>query len=177
MRFLPLDIPGMFSVEPDILSDDRGMFARTYCAREFQAHGLDPTLAQCNISYNHHRGTLRGMHFQAAPHEEAKVVRVTAGKVHDVVVDLRPESPSYLRWVATELTADSHRALYIPKGCAHGFLTLTDGVEMLYQMSEFYDPPTNTGVRWNDPAFAIRWPFEPLLVSAKDNGFPDYQRR
>lgn len=175
MKYVPLDIPGVFSVEPQFLSDERGFFTRTYCAREFAEHGLDPAVAQCNVSFNHKRGTLRGMHFQTKPHEEAKLVRVTSGAVHDVIVDLRPESPAYLRWIGLELTAESHRGVFIPTGCAHGFLTLTDGVEMLYYMSEFYDPPTNTGVRWNDPAFAIEWPFEPLLVSDKDNSYPDYR--
>jgi dTDP-4-dehydrorhamnose 3,5-epimerase len=175
MHFVPLDIPGVFSVEPEKREDSRGMFARTYCAREFAAHGLDGTIAQCNVSYNARRGTLRGLHFQIAPYEEAKLVRVTAGAVYDVIVDLRPDSPAYLRWMWQELTAASHRALYVPKGCAHGFLTLTDGVEMLYHMSEFFEAAHNTGVRWNDPAFRVEWPFEPLIVSDKDAGYPDYQ--
>ena len=175
MIFHELEIPGAFLLEPQRLEDVRGFFARTYCRRELEDRGLDPTVVQCNISVNKKRGTVRGMHWQAAPYEEIKLVRCTRGKVHDVMVDLRPDSPAFKRHYAVELDDDSRMSLYIPAGCAHGFQTLVDGAEVFYQMSEFYYPECARGVRWNDPAFAITWPLEVTVISEKDMSFPDFE--
>src|SRR5688500_11400400 len=140
MIFTETDLKGAYIIEPEKLEDERGFFARTWCAREFEEHGLNPRLAQCNISYNHKKGTLRGMHFQAKPYEEAKLVRCTIGAIYDVIIDLRPQSPTYTQWTAVELTADNHRMLYVPEGFAHGFQTLMDQTEVFYQMSNLYNP-------------------------------------
>lgn len=176
MRFLETKLQDAFIVEPESIIDDRGFFARSWCQREFKAHGLNPNLVQCNISFNQRRGTLRGMHFQIAPHEEAKIVRCTAGAMYDVIVDLRVDSLSYKQWLAVELTAHNHRMLYIPEGFAHGFVTLADNTEVFYQMSEFYHPESARGVRWNDPAFAIDWPnLTGLIISEKDQSYPDFE--
>lgn len=174
MRFIPAGIEGAFLVEPELITDERGFFARTWCREEFSAHGLNPDLVQCNISYNKRRGTLRGMHYQKPPHAEAKLVRCTQGALHDVIVDLRMESPTYLRWCGVDLTAENRRALYIPEGCAHGFITLADDTEVLYHMSELFHAECAAGIRWNDPAFSIRWPVEPAVISERDRGYPDF---
>jgi len=168
-------LAGVFIVDPQSVRDERGLFARTFCAREFAERGLDPRVVQCSTSFNARRGTLRGMHYQAAPNGETKLVRCTAGAIFDVAVDLRPGSATHRRWVATELSASSRRALYVPEGVAHGFMTLEDASEVLYQMSAFHEPGAARGVRWDDPAFAIAWPSEPVAVSARDRAFPDYQ--
>lgn len=169
-------LKGAFIIEPERLEDERGFFARTFCKEEFRAHGLNPRVVQCSISFNKTRGTLRGMHYQAAPYEEAKVVRCTMGAICDVIIDLRPESPTFKRWVAVELTSDNHRMLYIPEGFAHGFQTLEDNTEVFYQMSEFYHPATARGVRWDDPAFGIEWPpVERRIISAKDQDYPNFE--
>ena len=162
-------------IDPERLEDERGFFARTWCRREFKAHGLTSELAQCNISFNKRKGTLRGMHYQTAPHAEARLVRCTAGAVYDVIVDLRPASVSFKRWFSIELTADNHRMLYIPEGLAHGFLTLCDDTEVFYQMSEFYTPEFARGVRWNDPAFGIEWPEKIQVMAERDRLYPDFQ--
>lgn len=175
MVFIDTGLPGAFVVEPERLEDERGFFARTWCAREFEERGLDPRLVQCNMSRNRARWTLRGMHYQVAPHAEAKLVRCTMGAIYDVLVDLRPSSGSYLRWFGAELTAENHRALYVPEGFAHGFLTLTDESEVFYQMSQFYAPQAAQGVRWNDPVLAIEWPGPVHVISERDRGYPDYQ--
>jgi dTDP-4-dehydrorhamnose 3,5-epimerase len=167
-------LPEVFLIEVERIQDARGFFARTWCAEEFREHGLDPDLAQCSISFNRYRGTLRGMHYQAAPGAETKVVRCTRGRLYDVVLDLRSDSPTFRKWYATELSADNRRMLYIPKGVAHGFLTLADATEVLYQISTPYAPDLARGVRWNDRAFGIRWPAEPLVVSERDRGYPDF---
>jgi dTDP-4-dehydrorhamnose 3,5-epimerase len=172
MRFLPLELPGAFLIETEPVRDERGSFARTFCAREFEEHGLDPRIAQCNVSRNARRGTLRGMHFQAPPHAEAKLVSCARGAIHDVVVDLRPGSPTWRRWAGVRLDADDGRLLYVPPGTAHGFLTLADDSTVLYQMSVAYVPEAARGVRWDDPLLAIEWPEPPLLVSARDRAFP-----
>lgn len=155
--------------------DERGFFARSWCRREFAANGLNPALAQCSISFNPHRGTLRGMHYQAKPFEEAKLVRCTSGSLYDVIIDLRPDSPTFRKHLGVQLTAANRRMLYVPEGFAHGFLTLEDATEVFYQISEFYAPEAQRGVRWNDPAFAVKWPEEPRLMSARDRSFPDFQ--
>jgi len=174
VKIIPTELRDAKLVELEKIEDERGFFARSFCARDFEAEGLDPCVAQCNVSYNRRRGTLRGMHFQRAPHAEAKLVRCTRGGIYDVIVDLRPDSPSFRRWLAVELTAENRRALYVPRGFAHGFQTLEDGCEVLYQMSEFYVPDAAAGVRWNDPAFAITWPIDDPILSARDASYPDF---
>lgn len=157
------------------ISDNRGFFARSWCQKEFEQQGLNPNLVQCNISFNQTAGTLRGMHFQAPPYEEAKLVRCTQGAIYDVVIDLRPNSPTYKQWIGVELTADNYKMLYIPEGMAHGFQTLVDRTEVFYQMSEFYVPEAARGVRWNDPAFDIKWPHcDHLIISEKDQNYPEF---
>jgi len=168
-------LPGAAVVDLERREDERGFFARSFCQREFEAQGLETTVAQCNVSFNRRRGTLRGMHWQAAPHGEAKLVRVTRGALWDVIVDLRPESATYCRWFGVELTAENHRALYIPRGFAHGFQTLVDDVEVFYQMSTSYVPDAQRGVRWDDPAFGIEWPILPPFLSERDATYPDYR--
>lgn len=171
MIFTPTPLAGAFVVELEEVEDERGFFARAFCREEFEAHGLNPRVAQCNVSLNRKRGTLRGMHFQAPPHEEAKLVRCTRGAVWDVVIDLRRDSVTFKRWHGIELSAQNRRGLYVPEGFAHGFLTLTDDSEMLYLMSEPYHPECARGVRWNDPAFGIAWPLAQPEMSERDRGF------
>jgi dTDP-4-dehydrorhamnose 3,5-epimerase len=173
VRFVELDLPGVFSLELEPVHDERGFFARTYSRAELAEHGLELEVVQASVSFNERRGTLRGMHLQAPPHDEAKLVRCLAGAVHDVVVDLRAGSSTQFRWVAAELSAEGRNALFIPPGCAHGFLTLVDACELEYLISAAYEPPAALGVRWNDPALAIRWPFEPSVVSSRDADFAD----
>ena len=157
------------------MEDDRGLFAYGFRADEFARHGLIPTIAQINLSHTRDRGTLRGMHFQVAPHEEAKTVRCVRGAAYDVIVDLRPGSPTCCRWFGTELTADNRRALYVPPGFAHGFQTLTDDVEVIYLVSAYYAPAHAGGVRWNDPAFRIAWPLDPVKMHERDRTYPDFR--
>jgi dTDP-4-dehydrorhamnose 3,5-epimerase len=170
--FTAMPLAGAFVVDPERIEDERGFFARTWCAREFEKHGLDPRLAQCNVSFNRRRGTLRGMHYQAEPHAEAKLVRCTRGAIHDVIVDLRPGSTTCRRWVAVELTAENRRMLYIPEGFAHGFQTLEDETEVFYQMSVPFHPAAARGVRHDDPALGIAWPLDVGVISQKDRGYP-----
>jgi dTDP-4-dehydrorhamnose 3,5-epimerase len=171
--FTETELKGSFVIELDRLEDERGFFARSWCQREFEARGLNAKIVQCNISFNKKRGTVRGMHYQEAPYEEARLVRCTSGAIYDVIVDLRPGSPVYLRHVAVILTAENRKMVYVPEGFAHGFQTLADDTEVLYQMSEFYSPSAARGVRWNDPALGIAWP-EPLrVISEKDRSYPD----
>ena len=172
MRFTPLALAGARLVELDPIADERGFFARAWCEREFAEHGLNPHLVQCNISFNTRKGTLRGMHWQAAPHGEAKLVRCTRGALYDVIVDLRPDSATYRRWLGIELTAMQRNALYIPEGLAHGFQTLESDSEIFYQMSGFHHPASARGLRWNDPAFNITWPLIDPLISERDRAFP-----
>jgi dTDP-4-dehydrorhamnose 3,5-epimerase len=167
-------VRGAFVIEPERLEDDRGFFARTWSAEEFAARGLDPCLAQCSVSFNRAPHTLRGMHYQAAPHEETKVVRCTRGAMYDVVLDLRADSPSYRRWFGVELRPETLRMLYVPKGCAHGFLTLEADTEVFYQISTPFHGPSGRGVRWDDPAFAIEWPAEPRVMAERDRRFADH---
>lgn len=172
MKFVPTPLDGAFVVEPEPVSDDRGFFARSFCQNEFRAHGLEPAAAQCNISFNRKRGTLRGLHFQAKPHEEAKLVRCTRGTIWDVIVDLREGSPTRHLWFSAELSADNYRALYVPAGFAHGFQTLVDDSEVLYLMSEFYHPESARGLRWDDPVLGISWPFSDPVLSPRDRSYP-----
>lgn len=168
-------LPGVIGIELEPRADDRGFFARSWCQQEFEAQGLNSRLVQCNVSFNYRKGTLRGMHFQAAPHAETKLVRCTKGAIYDVALDMRPESPAYKRWVGVELTAKSRQMLYIPEGCAHGFLTLEDETEVFYQMSEFYHAESARGARWDDPAFAIAWPEEVQVISERDATYPAFE--
>jgi dTDP-4-dehydrorhamnose 3,5-epimerase len=175
MKFIETKLKGAYLIEPDLIRDDRGFFARSWCQKEFTDNGLNPNLVQCNISFNHHQGTLRGMHYQIAPYEEAKVVRCTAGAIYDVIVDLRPDSETFKQWVALKLTAVNHQALYIPAGMAHGFQTLADNSEVLYQMSEFYHPESARGLRWDDRVLGIAWPTElPSVISERDLSYADF---
>jgi dTDP-4-dehydrorhamnose 3,5-epimerase len=174
MIFTATRLAGVYIIELELVEDERGFFARSWCQREFQEHHLNANLVQCNISFNRVKGTLRGMHYQIAPHEEAKVVRCTMGAIYDVVVDLRPRSSTFKKWLAVELTAAHHKMLHIPEGLAHGFQSLADNSEVLYLMSEFYHPECARGVRWNDPAFGIRWPLDTLVISARDQQYPDF---
>jgi len=172
--FTETKLKGAFILKLEKLADERGFFARTWCQREFKAHGLNPRLVQCSISYNKSKGTLRGIHYQTAPYEEAKLVRCTLGAIYDVIIDLRPKSPTFTKYVAEILTAQNHKMLYVPEGFAHGFLTLEDNTEVFYQISEFYSAEHAKGVRWNDPAFGIEWPLAPSTMSDRDRSCPDF---
>ncbi|MBI3715407.1 MAG: dTDP-4-dehydrorhamnose 3,5-epimerase [Betaproteobacteria bacterium] len=172
MIFVPTPLAGAFVVELKRLEDDRGFFARSFCRDEFRARGLNPEVWQCNVSFNPRRGTLRGMHFQADPYAEDKLIRCTRGIIWDVIVDLRADSPGYRKWFGAELSAESRRALYVPKGFAHGFQTLADDAEVLYMMSESYHPESARGVRWDDPAIGIEWPLAGPSMSDKDRSYP-----
>lgn len=174
MRFVPTPIAGVVRVEAEPHSDDRGLFARLHCPEEFAAAGIAFAPAQTSVSRNPRAGTLRGMHYQAAPHAETKLVRVTAGRVFDVAVDLRPDSPTYRQWTGCELSAENLTALYIAEGIAHGFLTLEPDTDVQYQIAPAYRPGHDAGVRWNDPAFGIAWPASPALISERDAGYPDF---
>lgn len=172
MLFHPTELSGAFVIESEPHTDERGSFARTFCRREFAAHGLVTDFVQCSLSQNHRRGTLRGLHFQRAPHAETKLVRCVTGAIFDVIVDLRPDSLTFRRHVAVELSSDNGRSLYIPAGFAHGFQALTDDATVYYQISDFYVPELSGGVRWDDPAFGIAWPFPPAMLSEKDRALP-----
>jgi len=175
MRFVPLPLEGAFVIEPVPVTDERGFFARTFCQEEFAARGLTANLAQCSVSYNNKKGTLRGLHFQKKPHEEAKLVRCTRGAIFDVIVDLRRDSGTYCRWHAVNLTDQNRRAIYVPEGFAHGFQSLEDACEVFYQISEFYEPGSSCGVRWNDPAFGIEWPISSPILSLRDKSYENYR--
>jgi dTDP-4-dehydrorhamnose 3,5-epimerase len=172
--FKETPLKSAYMIDLQRLEDERGFFARAWCQQEFEAHGLNPRLVQCNISFNQKKGTLRGMHYQTAPFEEAKVVRCTSGALYDVIIDLRPESPTYKQHFGVSLTPEARNMLYIPEGFAHGFLTLADSTETFYQMSEFYAPDYARGVRWNDPAFSIEWPGAVQVISERDANYPDF---
>ena len=174
MRFVETAIAGAFLVETEPFSDERGMFARTFCAETFAAYGLVDRFVQHGTSVNPRRGTLRGMHYQAAPRAEAKLVRATRGRLFDVAIDLRPASPTYLAHVAVEIDAEMRNSFYIPAGCAHGFLTLCDDCEVSYLLSESYAPGLARTVRFDDPAFAIAWPAAPTLISPRDASAEDF---
>ena len=174
MIFKETRLKGAFLIEPEKFADDRGFFARSYCAREFEAHGINSRIAQCNISYNAKKGTLRGMHYQASPYGEAKLVRCSHGAFYDVIIDLRSDSETYLKSLGVRLDSDNRLMLFIPEGFAHGFITLEEHTEVFYQMSEFYVPDSARGFRWNDPAFEINWPLEPQVISDRDRTCPDF---
>jgi dTDP-4-dehydrorhamnose 3,5-epimerase len=174
MIFQRTGIDGVWVLEIERLPDERGFFARIWDRGEFAKRGLADRFVQCSVSYNLLRGTLRGLHFQTAPHEEAKLVRCTAGAIFDVAVDLRPESPTYCGWFGVELSAENRSALYVPQGCAHGFLTLVDGVEVAYQISDFHAQDAVAGVRWDDPSFGIEWPADVAVINERDASYPDF---
>jgi len=188
MIFKETKLKDAYIIEMEPIEDERGFFARSFCTKEFEAHGIIMNVVQCNISYNNIKGTLRGMHYQEAPYEEAKLVSCIKGAIYDVIIDLREDSATYCQWVGVELTAHGSpltaycsrltacpQMFYIPKGFAHGFITLSDDTEVFYQMSEVYSPDHARGVRWNDPAFGIRWPEKVQLISARDDNFPDFK--
>jgi dTDP-4-dehydrorhamnose 3,5-epimerase len=175
MKYHETKLPGVFEISIEPMADERGFFARSWCEKEFEAHGLNPALVQCNISVNKRKGTLRGVHYQVAPHSETKLVRCTRGAIFDVIVDLRSDSPTFKRWVGIVLTAEKRNMAYVPEGCAHGFLTLDDDTEVFYQMSQFYNTEAARGVRWNDPAFAIDWPAKVEVISERDGAYPNFE--
>jgi dTDP-4-dehydrorhamnose 3,5-epimerase len=174
MRFHETKIPGVFQIQLESSVDDRGFFARSWCRKEFQSHGLKDQLAQCSVSFSKRKGTLRGMHYQADPFPETKVVSCTRGAVYDVVIDLRRASPAYRHWIGVHLTAADRNMIYVPEGCAHGFMTLEDETEVFYQISEFYYPELARGVRWDDPAFEVSWPLPVEVISDRDRSYPDF---
>jgi dTDP-4-dehydrorhamnose 3,5-epimerase len=174
MEFAETKLKGAFVIAPDRREDSRGFFARAFCRTEFEQHGLNATVVQCNLSFSERRGTVRGLHYQVAPRAECKLVRCVRGSIFDVIVDLRPSSPARLQWVAVNLSADNRSALFVPEGFAHGFQTLEDRSEVLYQVSEFYSPEHERGLRWNDPAFAINWPIAATIISERDQNHPDF---
>jgi dTDP-4-dehydrorhamnose 3,5-epimerase len=174
MLFKETKLKGAFLIVPEKLRDERGFFARSFCKNEFKERGLDPEIVQSSISYNRQRHTLRGMHYQLPPGAETKVVRCTRGSIYDVMIDLRKGSRTYCKWASYELTAKNYLMLYIPEGIAHGFITLENDTDVLYQMSEYHAPKLARGVRWNDPAFGVRWPAEKPIMSGKDQNYEDY---
>jgi dTDP-4-dehydrorhamnose 3,5-epimerase len=175
MKFTDTKIPGVVVIDYDVFPDERGLFAITWAAKDFAARGLDTHIAQCNVSANKASGTIRGLHYQAAPFAEVKIVRTTRGAIYDVAVDLRPESPTFRQWVGVELSAGNHRQIYLPPGCAHGYQTLTDDAEIVYFVSAPYSPPHQRGVRWNDPAFGIEWPLgRPASIHPRDDSYADF---
>lgn len=175
MTFQETKLPGVFEIDLELKCDERGFFARSWCQQEFEKQGLNSSLAQCSVSFNVKKGTLRGMHFQAAPSPETKVVRCTMGAIYDVVVDLRPESPTFKQWIGVELTPQNRHMVYVPEGCAHGFMTLQDASEIFYQISEFFAPELSRGVRFNDPTFGIVWPEKVQVISERDRTYPDFK--
>ena len=174
MKFVETELQGAFVIEPEMVEDNRGFFARSWCSLEFSAKGLNSSLVQANISYNRKRGTLRGMHYQSEPYTEVKLVRCTRGAICDVIIDLRIQSPTYKKWIGVKLAAENYRMLYVPGNFAHGFLTLKDDTEVVYQVSEVYTPAAEHGLRYNDPLFDIHWPLTPSVISEKDQNWPDY---
>nr|WP_320161290.1 dTDP-4-dehydrorhamnose 3,5-epimerase [uncultured Methanoregula sp.] len=176
MIFTETKIKDMYIIEPDLLTDERGFFARSFCKDEFQKHGLETSIVQCNVSYNKKKGTFRGMHYQVAPFEEVKIVSCTKGAIYDVVLDLREKSKTYCQWVATEINDKNYKMIYIPKGCAHGFQTLKDETVVYYQMNQFFHPEYSQAVRGDDPVFGIVWPKSRIILSEKDNLLPNFKK-
>jgi dTDP-4-dehydrorhamnose 3,5-epimerase len=172
--FHETELKGAYVIEIEKLKDHRGFFARSWCQNEFEAHNLVSRVKQSNVSYNKTKGTLRGMHYQISPYEETKLVRCTRGAIYDVIIDLRPASPTYSQWIGVELTAENYKMLYVPENFGHGFQTLEDDTEVTYQVTQFYTPGSERGIRWNDPAFSINWPIEVQVISDKDKSWPDY---
>ena len=174
MIFQETKLKGAFIVDVNRHEDNRGSFSRTYCQREFKEHGIEPEVVQANMSTNKIKGTLRGLHYQKDPHQETKFIRCIKGALYDVIVDLRPHSPTYKGWVGVELTEQNQRALFVPKDFAHGFVTLVDDTTAFYMVSQFYYPGAEMGIRWNDTSFKIKWPVEPLCITEKDSSWSDY---
>lgn len=175
MLFKKTSLKDSYIIELELMEDERGFFARSFCQREFEKHGLNPSIVQCNISRNKAKGTLRGMHYQTAPHQEAKLVSCLRGSLYDVIIDLRHDSPTYCKWIAVELSGKNYKILYVPKGFAHGFQTLEDDTVVFYQISEFYHPESSRGIKWNDPSFGISWPILDPILSEKDRSHPFYE--
>jgi dTDP-4-dehydrorhamnose 3,5-epimerase len=175
MKFEPGKVDGGYIVSLEERADERGFFARAFCVDEFAAQGLDTDFVQCNMSGNVSKGTIRGMHWQTAPHQETKFIRCIKGAIYDVIVDIRPDSPTYLQWMGAELTAENRLAMYAPKGTAHGYLTLTDDAEVFYMVTTRFNAEADSGARWDDPAFGIEWPSEPTIISPKDENHPPFQ--
>jgi len=175
MKFTETKLKGAFIVELEKLSDDRGFFARSWCEKEFEARGLNSRVVQTNVSFNRKKATLRGLHYQIAPHQESKLIRCTRGAIYDVIIDLRPASPTYKQWMGVELTADNYRLFFVPEDFAHGFITLADNTEITYQVSQLYTPGSEKGIRFDDPAFNIQWPLEVKVISDKDRTWPDFE--
>jgi dTDP-4-dehydrorhamnose 3,5-epimerase len=175
MIFTETKLKGAYIIEPERLEDNRGFFARAWCKNEFDDHGLNPHFVQINLSFNKSRGTIRGLHYQTRPNEEAKLIRCIRGAIYDVIIDLRPNSPTYLEWIGEELTADNRKMLYVPENFAHGYQSLKDNTEVFYPVSQFYSPESVKGLRWNDPTFGIKWPeADNLIISEQDKKWPDY---
>lgn len=174
MIFIETKLKDVYIVELERIQDERGFFARSWCKKEFEKYNLNSNLCQCNISFNEKKGTIRGMHFQVKPFEEAKLVRCIKGSMYDVIIDLRQSSETFMQWIGVELTDENRKSIYIPEGFAHGFQTLEDNTEVFYQMSEYYHPECSRGIRWNDSAFNIKWPINVSIISYKDNNFPFY---
>lgn len=175
MFFVETKLKGSFVIELEKLEDERGFFARTWDKKKFEEHGLNSELAQCSTSYTKKKGTIRGMHYQAFPHQEVKLVSCTKGKVFDLTIDVRPKSPTFMKWFGIELSEDNYKAIYVPEGVAHGIETLEDDTVLFYQTSQFHSPESERGVRWDDPAFNITWPIPPIIISKKDRTHPDFQ--
>ena len=174
--FTETKLKGAFIVDPEKFEDERGFLSRSFSAKEFESHGLNPRIAECNISFSKKRYTIRGMHFQRSPFAQAKLVRCTKGAVYDVIIDLRPDSPTFKQWIGEELTAENRRMLYVPEGFAHGFETLEDDSEVFYQISNAYNPGSEGGVRWNDPVFGIKWPaMDGITINTRDQNYPDFK--
>jgi len=174
MIFTETQLNGAYVIEIKKLEDARGFFSRVWCKNEFEAHGLIPDIVQINTSLSKKKGTLRGMHYQVEPNQESKIIRCTKGSIYDVIIDLRPKSPTYKKWLGIELTAENYKMLYVPEDFAHGFQTLEDDTEVVYQVSQFYSPQSEQGVRYNDPAFGIRWPIDVQVITDKDKNWADY---
>lgn len=175
VKFTETKLKDAYIIELEKLKDHRGFFARAWCQKEFEAHGLTPLVVQANVSFNNKMGTLRGIHYQIAPYEEAKLMRCTKGAIYDVIIDLRPNSTTYKEWFGLELNANNYKMLYVPENFAHGFQTLEDNSEATYQVSQFYTPGSERGIRWDDPAFSIDWPIEIQVISGKDKSWPDFK--
>ena len=176
MIFTETKLKGAYIIDVKRLEDERGFFGRSYCENEFAELGLTTGIKQTNVSYNKKKGTLRGMHMQVSPYEETKLVRCTRGAIYDVIIDMREDSETYKQWIGVELTADNYRMLFVPEGFAHGFITLEDNTDVTYQVTQFYTPGSERGIRWNDPAFNIEWPIEPVVISEKDQAHPDFEK-
>jgi len=176
MLFKKTSLKDSYIIELELMEDKRGFFARSFCQREFEKHGLNPSIVQCNVSYNKRKGTLRGMHYQVAPYKESKLISCIRGSMYDVIIDLRNDSPTYCKWMSVHLSANSYGLLYVPEGCAHGFQTLEDDTIVFYQMSEFYHPECSRGIGWNDPFFQIKWPIRDIIVSPRDDNYPRFKK-